>query len=100
MKKLVRDNIPNIIKSKGEKAEFYKAKDKEYWTALKDKLKEETNEFIKDSSKEEFADILEVIDAIGKFKKFNKEEIKKIKNRKSKEKGKFDKRFILKNIKL
>ncbi len=96
MKKLVRDNIPNIIKSKGEKAEFYTADKKEYWLSLKDKLKEETNEFIKSESKEEFADILEVIDSIGKFKKFNKKEIIEIKNKKAKEKGKFDKRSILK----
>ncbi|MEK6925007.1 MAG: nucleoside triphosphate pyrophosphohydrolase [Nanoarchaeota archaeon] len=95
MKKLVRDNIPQIIKSKEENPKFYIADNKEYWSSLKDKLKEETNEFIKSESKEEFADILEVIDAIGKFKKFNKKEILEIKNKKAKLRGKFNKRFIL-----
>lgn len=97
MKKLVRDNIPSIIKSKGEKAEFYRADKKGYWSSLKEKLKEETNEFIKSESKEEFADILEVIEAIGNFKKFNKKEIINIKENKAKIKGKFNKRFILKS---
>ena len=98
MKKLVRDNIPNIIKNKGESPKFHIANDKEYWSSLKEKLKEETNEFIESESKEEFADILEVIEAISKFKKFNKKEIINIKENKAKLKGKFKKGFILEHI--
>ncbi|MGV8131420.1 MAG: nucleoside triphosphate pyrophosphohydrolase [Candidatus Pacearchaeota archaeon] len=95
MKKLVRDNIPEIIKNKGEKPKFYQASQKEYEKELYKKLIEEVKEFNENHSKEEFADILEVLDAIGKFKSFNKKEIIKIKDKKAKSKGKFDKRIIL-----
>ena len=93
--KLVRDKIPEYIKSKGGNAIFHVADEKEYWLKLKEKLLEEVNEFLNSESEEEMADILEVIDAIINYKKFNKEELEKVKNKKSEEKGKFQDKIIL-----
>ncbi|MEK9201361.1 MAG: nucleoside triphosphate pyrophosphohydrolase [Patescibacteria group bacterium] len=93
--KLVRDNIPDTIRKKGEEVITHVANTEEYWQKLKEKLKEEILEFEKDESIEEIADMLEVIDAIVDYKSFNKEEIEKIKAKKAEEKGKFKKRIIL-----
>lgn len=93
--KLVRDKIPEYIKSKGEVPITHIANDKEYWEKLKEKLLEEIDEFQKDENAEEFADILEVLDAIADYKKFNREEIERMKARKAEERGKFKDRIIL-----
>jgi len=93
--KLVRDKIPEHIKSRGGIPVTHIADDKEYWEKLKEKLQEEINEFIEAESYEEMADVFEVIDAITDYKKFNKEELQKVKNKKAEEKGKFKNKIIL-----
>ena len=71
------------------------ADDAEYWQKLKEKLREEIEEFSKDESVEELADIFEVLDAIADYKKFEKEDVERIKEKKSEERGRFNKRIIL-----
>ena len=93
--KLVRDKIVEIIEGKGERAVFHIADETEYWGKLQEKLKEEVDEFIKEPSVGEIADILEVIDAICEFKNFDKLELESVKNKKAEDKGKFKKRIIL-----
>jgi len=93
--KLVRDKIPEIIEKKGGKAIVHRANSKEYWEKLKEKLLEEVKEFFKSESIEEFADILEVNDAIRIFKKFGGRKILAVKRKKLKERGGFKKRIIL-----
>ncbi len=96
--KLVRDKIPKILKGKRLKIKKHIADDEEYWNKLKEKLKEEVDEFLTDSNEEELIDILEVIEAIYKFKNIDKKELNKIKRNKIKERGKFKKRIILDEI--
>ncbi len=96
--KLVRDKIPEIIKNNNENPHIHIATDKEYWSKLNDKLIEESMEFIKDWSKEEIADILEVIKAICKYKWFDENEIEKIRLEKKKNRWWFDDRIILESI--
>ncbi len=93
--KLVRDKIPEYIKSKGFKSLTHIADDTEYWNKLKEKLQEEVQEFTSTESIEELADILEVIEAISEYKKFSEDEIQKVKEKKATERGKFKERIIL-----
>ena len=93
--KLVRDKIPEILEEKGIKYKIHIADKKEYWEKLKEKLLEEIKEFSKSKSIDEFADILEVLDAIKDFKKFDKKKLEMIKRKKAKERGGFKKRIIL-----
>lgn len=93
--KLVRDKIPEYIRKKGGIPITHTADEVEYWQKLKEKLLEEIEEFKKDESAEELADILEVLDAIADYKKFDRSEIEKIKKNKAEEKGKFKDRSIL-----
>src|SRR3990167_2280274 len=93
--KLVRDNIPEHIRSKGVEPIIHIATDTEYWDKLKEKLVEEVQEFTDSESIEELADILEVVDAIQEYKKFDPNETHQIKEEKAIKRGKFTKRIIL-----
>ena len=93
--KLVRDLIPEYLDSKGVPSKTHIADEQEYWAKLKEKLGEEVAEFQKDETRDELADILEVIDAIKKYKNYSDEDILEIKNAKAADRGAFDKRIIL-----
>jgi len=96
--KLVRDRIPEIIKSRGAEPITHIAEE-EFWEKLKEKLQEETSEFLEENNEKELVDILEVIDEICDFKKFDKEKLKKIQEKKAEERGKFKQRIILDEVK-
>ena len=93
--KLVRDKIPEYISKKGGTPITHIADDGEYQQKLKEKLIEEIEEFKKDENIEEFADLLEVIEAIADYKKFDRNEVEKVKEKKAVERGRFKDRIIL-----
>lgn len=95
--KLVRDRIPEIIQEKKLIPITHIANDEEYWIKLKEKLKEETEEFLKEDNKEELSDILEVIKAISEFKKI--ENLEDIRVKKAQERGRFKNKIILDEVK-
>jgi predicted house-cleaning noncanonical NTP pyrophosphatase (MazG superfamily) len=93
--KLVRDRIPKIIEQNNSKTVTHIADDEEYYEKLKEKLREETEEFLREDNKEELADILEVLYTIISHKKIDKEEIEELRQKKNKERGSFTKKIIL-----
>ena len=97
--KLVRDKIPDIIKQKSQIPVTHIADNKEYQQKLKEKLKEEVDEFLKDGNQEELADILEVIYTICDSKNINKEELEQLRKTKAEKRGQFKKKIILDEVK-
>ncbi len=83
--KLVRDKIPEYIKSKGGTPIIHVADDKEYWEKLKEKLQEEIKEFSESETIEEMADIQEVIDSMCSFKKFDRKKLEAVRKKKARE---------------
>lgn len=62
---------------------------------MKKKLREEVDEFLEEISKEELADILEVIYAICDFMNVDREELESLRKKKAEERSGFRERIIL-----
>ncbi len=93
--KLFRDNIPNILKEKKVKFKSHVANKKEYLDKLYEKLIEELEEFKAKPSTTEYADMLEVLEAIGRYYNYDLQEVKMMKKIKKDTNGIFEKRIIL-----
>ena len=93
--KLVRDKIPEIMKSEGKNPATHIAGDEEYWKRLKEKLRLEAAEFSANEKFEELASVLEVIRAIADFKKIDLKDIESMREKKAKERGGFKGRIVL-----
>lgn len=99
--KLVRDNIPNIIKDKGEEPVTRILSDEEYKLELEKKLYEEYKEVIEANGQdrvEELADLLEVIKALGELEHKSLEDIIAIANNKSIKRGSFKEKIFLEKV--
>lgn len=77
MNKLVRDNIPDIIKQTGDKPDFVILDSPDYYNELKKKLTEEVSEFNDSDEIMELCDVVEVISAILDYKNIGDEEFEK-----------------------
>lgn len=97
--KLVRDRAPEIIRKDGKTPIVDTADGKGLYKYLKENLLEEVREFFDNSSKEELADVAEVINAICASYDFSREEVEAIIEEKREKRGGFEKRVILKEIK-
>lgn len=93
--KLVRDNIPEIIKRSGARYKLHMAGDDEYRAQLRAKLLEEVKEFLDDPCTKELADVQEVINAIAKFEFGGVDEVEKTRKDRAEKRGGFEKRIIL-----
>ena len=93
--KLVRDNIPDIIKQNNEEPITRILDDKEYLDQLNIKLTDEVKEYLDSGEIEELADIMEVILAIAKSKDVSYEQLEAIRKEKVLKRGAFDKKIFL-----
>ena len=74
--KVVRDKIPEIIKSSGKNCNVKKLDDSEFLIQLEKKLVEELAEYQESKKVEELADVLEVIYRISELKGVNLDNIR------------------------
>lgn len=96
MKKLVRDNIPDIIRADGLDPIIHVADDQEYDAQLRAKLTEEVDEFLTShDDQEELADILEVLHALTEHIGSSPAELEKLRAAKASQRGGFEHRIIL-----
>ena len=99
--KLVRDNIPEIIKSNGEVPITRILDNDEYKIELERKLLEEYNEVLKSSGDdriEELADMLEVMISIAELENKSLEDIINVCEEKRKKRGGFKKKLYLEKV--
>ena len=95
--KLVRDKIPEIIKSSNRTPECKTLDDdRGYLRYLIKKLQEEVLEFTENPCVEELADVREVIDALSGIREF--EDVVSVQERKREERGGFDGRILLTGV--
>lgn len=95
--KLVRDKIPEILDAKGVVYEKRIVTQEEYKVELIKKLREELEEFEVAGDVEEFADIMEVIEALKLLPEYSDAE--EVRKKKKEERGGFEQRIILKGEK-
>ena len=97
--KLVRDNIPKIIKSQGGNAKTRELSKEEFISALKEKLIEEANEVKNaktlEEEKEELADVLEIVINLIKANEIDTNELEMIRTKKNDKNGSFNKRIFM-----
>lgn len=101
--KLVRDNIPEIIKADGGAPQTRILEQGEYLKALFKKLAEEAKEAAevmadKQELTKEIGDVYEVIDAIIDSCGLDKTEIMKLKDERKIKRGGFEKRIFLESV--
>lgn len=98
--KLVRDNTPSIISSKGEQPKYRLLSDGEFVQYLFQKLVEEAEEVehVRDDVEQlhqELADIYEVLDAISRLKNIDMSEVERDRAEKREKVGGFEKKILL-----
>ena len=96
--KLVRDRIPEIIRNTGSVPRVVILDDAAYTDALREKLTEETEEFLDSGETEELADILEVVYAIGRLRGTPPDELEALRKAKQVERGGFAHRLFLEGV--
>ena len=96
--KLVRDKIPDIIKSDNKTCLTKVLDDEEYLSSLNTKLQEEMKEYLESGKVEELADLEEVLRAILDVKKVSYEDFEKIRLEKVSKRGAFKKKIFLESV--
>ena len=89
MTKLVRDKIPDVIRSKGDTPITRTASREEYHQALDDKLTEEIREWRESGDPEELADVMEVVHALANTRGISASQLEEMRAAKHEERGGF-----------
>ena len=96
--KLVRDNIPDIIRQQGETPVIRTLEDGEFLRCLEGKLWEEVEEFLAEKNLNELGDILEVLEAVAHLQGWTDGEIRRAKEEKAQRNGAFRERVFLEKV--
>lgn len=96
--KLVRDNIPQLIKESGRNCTARVLTETEYLDALLDKVIEEIQEYRKSGNEEELADVYEVLDCLVEFKGYEPMHLDYLKLIRREKRGSFNQRVLLMEV--
>ncbi|MCT9094865.1 nucleoside triphosphate pyrophosphohydrolase [Haloarchaeobius sp. HME9146] len=96
--KLVRDDIPAVIRANGQTPVTHVAEGDEYRARLREKLVEEAKEFREDPSAEELADVLTLVDAIRAAEGFSAETVATERREKRTARGGFEDGIVLERV--
>lgn len=97
--KLVRDKIPEIIRSVGKEPVYRVASEEEFKVLLKKKLQEEMNEYFQSGDVDEIADLVEVISAILKTEGIMWADLMDKVQAKAESRGGFNSKLVLESVK-
>ena len=101
--KLIRDKIPQIIKANGKTPTTRILPEEECIKEICKKTEEELTEYLEATTKEhkleELSDLLELLKALAEYEGTTLEEIDKIRKKKAEERGGFQNRIFLKDVK-
>ncbi|EOO40974.1 nucleoside triphosphate pyrophosphohydrolase [Bacillus mycoides] len=97
--KLIRNKLPQIIKSNGKTPKIRILPEDEYIKEICKKTQEELTEYLEADTKEhkleELSDLLELINALAEYEGTTLKEINNIRKKKAKERGGFQNRVFL-----
>lgn len=96
--KLVRDRIPEIIRSSGKSCTTEILDQQRYIQMLDAKLEEELREYQQSKSLEELADLLEVMGAVVRARGYTWDQLRQVRMKKKEERGGFEKKILLKEV--
>ena len=100
--KLVRDKIPEIIKSNNGQPFTRILSDEEYKKELEKKLLEEYNEVLQTKTREErieeLSDMLEIIKVLALLEQSSLEEVIEVSNQKALKRGGFEQKIYLEKV--
>ena len=96
--KLVRDDIPRVIRENGDEPETHEASGTEYRERLHEKLDEEVAEFHEDPSSAELADVRAVLDALRECHGIDGDEVERVRREKAAERGEFADSIVLESV--
>ena len=97
--KLVRDNIPQIIRKSGRDCRYFKVtSETQHMAFLKEKMIEELEEFMEDPCEEEAGDMLEVLLSMLKLKGISFDDVQDVSYVKMLERGSFGEGIVLTTV--
>ncbi|MCO8265958.1 nucleoside triphosphate pyrophosphohydrolase [Haloferax sp. AB510] len=96
--KLVRDDIPRIVRESGETPVVHVADDEEFDRRLREKLVEEAEEFAESGRVEELADVYAVVDAVLARRDEDWETVQTAAREKAAERGGFEDGVVLERV--
>jgi len=96
--KLVRDEIPRIVREDGDVPVTHTATGEEYRRRLHEKLDEEVAEFHEEPTAGELADVRAVLDALAAVHGIDDEVVERVRREKAAERGEFAEGVVLEAV--